>query len=262
MKFMLMGLEARGEWERLPQDERDRRVGRHQQALQELIAERGLVGGGGLVLTSVGLGPSTAATTLRIKGGKPLAVDGPFAETKEVLAGFDIIDFELREDAIEFAKKECVHDGHVTEIRPLRDLWWASHTPGKADAMKFMIMFLSDERALGKLAAEEIDRFVKHHQQVGWEYITQKGMVRGESLSWCGARLRDSAEATTLRVRSGKHLKSDGPFAETKEVLGGFTLIDCASKQEAIEWAHKLATRDGEAIEIRPVQSMWWIYHG
>src|SRR5262249_13769262 len=129
-------------------------------------------------------------------------------------------------------------------------------------AMKFMILFLNDERALARLSEAEIDRAVQHHQQVGWEYIAQKGMVRSESLTWCGARLGGTAEATTLRVRAGKYLQSDGPFAETKEVLGGFNLIDGASRQAAIEWAHKMATRDGEVLEIRPVQSMWWIYHG
>ena len=262
MKFMLMGLEARGEWERLPQAERDQRVQRHQLALQELIAERGFVDGQKLVLTSVGLGQSSAALTLRMTGGKPVISDGPFAETKEVLAGFDLIDFASRDQAIEFAKKRCVHDGHVTEIRPVHDSWWAYHGPGTSDAKRFMIMIVTDVEALAGWSQTQVDRNVAHHQQVGMEYSSQKGVVRGEPLCFSSARLRPNAEALTLRVQGGKSLTSDGPFAETKEAIGGFFIIDCASQEEAVAWAKKVSANSGETAEIRPVQSMWSIYHG
>ena len=262
MKFMLMGFEARGEWERLPQAEREQRVQRHQLALQELIAERGLVDGQKLVLTSVGLGQSSAALTLRTTGGKPIVSDGPFAETKEVLAGFDLIDFASRDEAIVFAKKRCVHDGHVTEIRPVHDSWWAYHGPGSGDAMRFMIMIVTDQDVLATQSQVQIDRNVAHHQQVGMEYSAQKGLVRGEPLCFSSARLRPSADALTLRVRGGTALTSDGPFAETKEAIGGFFIIDCASQEEAVAWAKKVSANSGETVEIRPVQSMWSIYHG
>jgi hypothetical protein len=262
MKFMLMGFEAKGEWERLPQAERERRVQRHQQALQELIAERGFVDGRTLVLTSVGLAPSSEAITLRTKGGKAVASDGPFAETKEVLAGFDLIDFGSIEEAQAFARKRCVHDGHVTEIRPVHDSWWAYHGPGSGDAKRFMIMIVSDVEAQANWSPAQIDRNVAHHQQVGMEYSSQKGLVRGEPLCFSSARLRPSAEAVTLRMRGGASLTADGPFAETKEVIGGFFIIDCRSQEEAVEWAKKMSANSGETTEIRPVQSMWSIYRG
>jgi hypothetical protein len=262
MKFMLMGLEAKGEWERLPEAERAQRVQLHQQALQGLIAERGLVDGQSLVLTSVGLGPASEATTVRTNGGKPVLTDGPFAETKEVLAGFDLIEFASRDEAVAFARRRCVHDGQVTEIRPVRDSWWAYHGPGSGDAKRFMIMLVADVETLAKWSQAQIDRNVAHHQQVGMEYSSQKGIVRGEPLCFSSARLRPRAEAITLRVRNGQSLTSDGPFAETKEVLGGFFIIDCASQDEAIKWALKMSAISGETAEIRPVQSMWSIYHG
>jgi len=262
MKFMLMGFEAKGEWERLPQAERDQRVRRHQQALQELIAERGFVDGRTLVLTSVGLAPSSEAITLRTKGGKAVASDGPFAETKEVLAGFDLIDFGSLEEAQVFARKRCVHDSHVTEIRPVHDSWWAYHGPGISDAQRFMIMIVTDVEAQAKWSQAEIDRNVAHHQQVGMEYSSQKGLVRGEPLCFSSARLRPSTEAVTLRMRGGQSLTADGPFAETKEVIGGFFIIDCASQDEAVAWAKKMSANSGETSEIRRVQSMWSIYRG
>lgn len=68
-----------------------------------------------------------------------------------------------------------------------------------------------------------------------------------------GARLRPVADATTVRVREGETLVSDGPFAETKDLVGGIAVIECADLDEAIEiasghtWAHR------GCVEIRPV---------
>lgn len=68
-----------------------------------------------------------------------------------------------------------------------------------------------------------------------------------------GERLAESSSATTVRVRGGKRATSDGPFAETKEVLGGFMILDCPSLDQAIEWAAKIpGARDG-SIEVRPI---------
>jgi hypothetical protein len=69
-----------------------------------------------------------------------------------------------------------------------------------------------------------------------------------------GADLGDLARATTVRVNDGKTLTTDGPFAETKEYLGGFYLIEAENLDEAIEVAAKIpAARTGGAIEVRPV---------
>jgi hypothetical protein len=75
-------------------------------------------------------------------------------------------------------------------------------------------------------------------------------------------RLGPSAEATTIRWIGGGRQVTDGPFAETTEVIGGFDLIACRSIDEAVGWAEKLAARAGDVIEIRPVDGgCWWIYH-
>jgi hypothetical protein len=69
-----------------------------------------------------------------------------------------------------------------------------------------------------------------------------------------GADLGELSEATTVRVQDGKALTTDGPFAETKEYLGGFYLIEADNLDEAIEVAARIpAARTGGAIEIRPV---------
>ena len=76
---------------------------------------------------------------------------------------------------------------------------------------------------------------------------TPRGIRRGS------ARLRPSSDASTVRVRDGEVLVSDGPFAETKEQLGGFDIIECASVDEAVEIAAKHPATASGAVEVRPL---------
>ena len=78
----------------------------------------------------------------------------------------------------------------------------------------------------------------------------RRGVLQG------GERLRPTTDATTVQVRDGKVLTADGPFAETKEQIGGFYLVDCKDLDEAIEVAAKIpGARDG-SIEVRPIWEM------
>jgi hypothetical protein len=74
---------------------------------------------------------------------------------------------------------------------------------------------------------------------------------RGKSLG--GARLRPSSHATSVRVREGEVLVTDGPFAETKDFVGGVTILECADLDDAIEIASKHPYARRGVIEIRPV---------
>ena len=71
-----------------------------------------------------------------------------------------------------------------------------------------------------------------------------------------GERLRPTTDATTVRVRDGETLTSDGPFAETKEQMGGFFLVDCKDLDEAIEVAAKIPGAAHGSIEVRPIWEM------
>src|ERR1051325_6720244 len=78
------------------------------------------------------------------------------------------------------------------------------------------------------------------------EEMGKRGVLQG------GERLRPTTDATTVRVRNGDVLATDGPFAETKEQIGGFFLVDCKNLDEAIEVAAKIpGARDG-SVEVRP----------
>lgn len=88
----------------------------------------------------------------------------------------------------------------------------------------------------------------KTADQVAWlREMTDRGMFI------TGARLRPVATATTVQVRSGETLVSDGPLAETKEAIGGFVLLDCADLDEAIAAAAKHPVAAHGKVEIRPL---------
>ena len=78
----------------------------------------------------------------------------------------------------------------------------------------------------------------------------ERGILQG------GERLRPTADATTVRVRNGETLTTDGPFAETKEQLGGYFVVDCADLDEAVMAAAKLPGARTGAIEVRPIWEM------
>lgn len=77
--------------------------------------------------------------------------------------------------------------------------------------------------------------------------VKERGIMNG------GDALQPVTTATTVRVRDGAMETTDGPFAETKEQLGGFYLLDCADLDEAIEYAAKIPGAKHGSIEIRPV---------
>jgi len=77
--------------------------------------------------------------------------------------------------------------------------------------------------------------------------ITDAGVYRG------GEALQPNPTATTVRVRDGRMLTTDGPFAETKEGLGGFYLLECADLDEALAWAAKCPGSWYGSVEVRPV---------
>ena len=104
MKYLILGSEPRGEFQQLAPEEQNRRIRRHQKALNDLLRERVIAGRRGLIFVSVGLGPfhggGEETVTVKNQAGVHLHVDGPFPETKELVGGFDVIDFESPDEAI------------------------------------------------------------------------------------------------------------------------------------------------------------------
>ncbi|MEO5884951.1 MAG: YciI family protein [Candidatus Limnocylindrales bacterium] len=80
-----------------------------------------------------------------------------------------------------------------------------------------------------------------------WQHVSGLGAMRG------GEALHPSSTATTVRVRDGQTLTTDGPFAETKEVLGGFYVVEAADLDEAIAYAALIPGAKDGSVEIRPI---------
>ena len=112
--------------------------------------------------------------------------------------------------------------------------------------MQYLILIYSDEKAEASATKEELDAWMGEY----WAYtdaMQKAGAYKG------GEALQPTATATTVRVRDGKKATTHGPFAETKEQLGGFYLVDCSNLDEAIEWAAKCPGARVGSIEVRPV---------
>ena len=90
-------------------------------------------------------------------------------------------------------------------------------------------------------------------REVMREYVAFTQHVRSKGVMADGNPLQDADTATTVRVREGEVLTIDGPFAETKEVLGGYYVLDCRDLDEAIQYAAKIPGARFGSIEVRPV---------
>ena len=115
--------------------------------------------------------------------------------------------------------------------------------------MQYVLMICTDENSEQALSPEEGSARLGEYVAFG-EEMGKRGVLQG------GARLRPTTDATTVRVRDGEVLTSDGPFAETKEQIGGYYLVDCKDLDEAIEVASKLPGARHGSIEVRPIWEM------
>lgn len=260
MKFMISGLNPRGEWQALTPDQQMQRVREHQRASAKVIAERG-ARQRRVLNTSTGLQTAPAPITVRNDGGVFITVVGPFVETKEVLGGFDVIEFESRDEAITYATGLLKYDEQVYEVREVVNLWWIQRSTAR-HASTFMISTLEDESVSAKRSPAEREALIKQHEAVANEYLARRGTIGDAPLLWAGMRLDWSRNASTMRLEAGKQVFTDGPFAETREVIGGVTLVTCDSIDEALEYARKLSPNKGDMASVTQVGSCWWIYHG
>ena len=113
--------------------------------------------------------------------------------------------------------------------------------------MRYLLTIYGDEKAQAEIPPDQLEPVMK----AWWEYdawLRDTGWHRG------GEALKPTSTGTTVRVRDGKTLTTDGPFAETKEQLGGYYLIECDNLDQAIEAAAKMPAAPNGTVEIRPIQ--------
>jgi len=112
--------------------------------------------------------------------------------------------------------------------------------------MKYLLALFGDESRWAERTPEETREGMK-----AWDAYTNQAVEAGVHLG--GEGLQPSATATTVRIQeSGEPIVSDGPFAETKEQLGGYYLLDCKDLDDALAWAKKIPMPGG-TVEVRAV---------
>ena len=115
--------------------------------------------------------------------------------------------------------------------------------------MRYMLLIYRDESVYGKLSEQERGAIFKEATEFS-EAFRPSGFYQG------GAPLEPTSTATTVRMKNGKALITDGPFAETKEQLAGFYLIDARDLNDAIHVASKIPPAREGSVEVRPVREL------
>ena len=115
--------------------------------------------------------------------------------------------------------------------------------------MRYLILLYGDEAAERALSPGERRAIMEEHLEFS-RRLTESGALVG------GDPLQAPSSAKVLRRRNGRPVVTDGPFAETKEQLGGFYLLECAADDEALAWAEQVPESPGLVVEVRPVVSV------
>src|SRR3954465_6143105 len=126
---------------------------------------------------------------------------------------------------------------------------WTPITKG-SQAMQYLLMIYQNEADYSKIDAATSKKMLEEYG-VFTQSIIQSGNFKA------GDRLQPTSTATTVRVREGKTLTTDGPFAETREQLGGYYLIDVKDLDAALAIAARIPGARFGSIEVRPV----WVYN-
>jgi hypothetical protein len=189
------------------------------------------------------------AATVRVRDGRTLVTDGPFAETTEQLGGYYVLDLTDLDEAIAVASRLPPVKKGIVEIRPLFALDGLPpgrpvSAAGDPPATPFLLLCYDDESAWRAAGPEA-------HRAAMAEAATLCRRLGEAYLS--ASPLHPAATATCVRVRGGKRAITDGPFAETHEVLGGYYLILAESRDAAVRVAAQHPGARVGSVEVRPV---------
>ncbi len=211
----------------------------------------------GLLLDGSRLQPVSDATTVRAPEGRTVVTDGPFAETKEQVAGYDVIDCPDLDSAVAVAAAHpTTHIGSI-EVR--------AFAPGMPDPVvpaspatgkyRYLMLVCADMRRAMAAAAEadratpSRDDFDEGPDEVD-AWIDELGPKR-----LYGWALEFPDQAVTVRRVDDRVVTTDGPFAETKEQIAGYDLLECADLDEAIAAAAGHPVAGGGVLELRPLRA-------
>jgi hypothetical protein len=183
-------------------------------------------------------------------GDAPLVTDGPFAEAAEVIGGYYLLAAATLDEAIDQARELPVasRPAGAVEVRPMVMLWSPDVPvePQPGDT-RYLAMIYGRESAADVPGTAEWDAGAAEHGRFTAKHA---GALLG------GVALHPVATATTVRVRDGELLVTDGPFAETAEVVGGLYVLRAGSWADAVAVAQDVPVNPGGAVELRPIHEL------
>ena len=199
----------------------------------------------GVNLQGSRLRPPADATTIKIRDGEFIITDGPYAETKEQIAGFDVIECASLDEAVRWAGRHPHSWMGAVEVRALAGGAPATHLPEpSAGKIRYMMLVCTDPAIDPQEFAhmEPVDPWVAEMDDRGIRLF--------------GSELEPPSAARTVRVREKRAIVTDGPFAETKEQIAGFDVLECADLDEAIEAAARHPMARLGILEVRPFRRL------
>jgi hypothetical protein len=238
MQYLIMH-RTTAHWESgaVPTPELIERVGK---MIGELVKSGKLLAGDGLRASSHGV-------RLQFVGGQRAELKGPFAETREPLDGFLIVKVTSLEEAVKWATRfAAVLGDSEIDVRPVTEAWdlgFGERPPGLTTTR-----YMATYKRRGSKAATSPDAAGATKMNA-----LLAEMERAEVLL-SSVHLAPSAKGACLRMANGKPLLIDGPFVESKELLGGFVIIREESLQAAVGWAeHYIEVVGTEQVEVREI---------
>ena len=116
--------------------------------------------------------------------------------------------------------------------------------------MQYLLLIYGDERAQSE-GWEKLSEEERSGEMRAWYSYTEELQKAGVHVA--GEALQPTGAAKTIRVEGGERLVTDGPFAETKEQLGGYYVVDVDSEEQALDWAAKMPSLPNGSVEVRPI---------
>jgi hypothetical protein len=253
MKFAFLGYSLEQTWAAMSRSEQDAMV-------KDCFAyDRKLLKDGHLIDGGAALQPSGTAKVLRWKNGAVLITDGPFTETKEQLGGIGVLEASDMGQAVELMSTHPgLRYGATFEIRPIDEESlkrqaaflekWRDSVPARdAKGVRFASLGYINEQGSGFASISDFEAMMKQCLAFDEERVKSGQWLKGIGLQ--GTRT-----ARTLRAKAGKVVVTDGPFAETREWLGGVVVLELKDLDQAVELlSNHPALPFGVGIEIRPI---------
>jgi hypothetical protein len=205
----------------------------------------------GVLLAAEGLRPSSQGARVTFANGKRTIVKGPYLGSNELLASFAVVRVAALEDAIEWATQLAALTGDMeVDIRPVSEPWdiGASPAPAGLATRRYMVAQKADRNS-----EQGVPLTARRLAEIGdfFDESSRRGVLLASE------RLAPSSRAVRFLFSGGRNVKTDGPFAETRELLGGFVIVNVQSMDAALDWAPRYAAAVGDIeLDVHPLDQV------